>query len=99
FSASAMKRAITSVPPPAGKPTMILSVLSGRAVLARTIAGDAKAAPARVKAERRLVIFVTVRFSPLLYGTRLQASSGRSRGALLIFTDSGLDELPARPRR
>ena len=60
FSASAMKRAITSLPPPAGKPIRILSVLSGNAVSARAIAGEASAAPAKASAERRLSLITVV---------------------------------------
>ena len=49
FIASAMTRAITSVPPPAGKPTRIFSVLSGRAVSARPMAGAASGAAGQGK--------------------------------------------------
>jgi hypothetical protein len=61
FSASAMKRAITSDPPPAGKPTRIFKVLSGSAVSARPSAGAAKAAPPRSREVRRVMaLFILV---------------------------------------
>ena len=55
FSASAMKRAITSLPPPAGKPIRILSGLSGSAVSARAMAGPTKAAAAILRPVRRVI--------------------------------------------
>src|SRR5688500_3414105 len=60
LSGSARKRAMTSVPPPAGKPTRILSGLSGKPLCcARTAAsGAVTAAPARVSAERRVMLLV-----------------------------------------
>src|SRR5258708_10754309 len=61
FRASARKRAITSLPPPAGKPTRIFSDLSGRPVgWARTVDGVATAAAAIASVERRRVFFLFV---------------------------------------
>ena len=62
FSGSAIRRAITSVPPPAGKPTRIFSGLSGRPVCcARTLAasGAVSAAPV-IRMEVRRPIFLVV---------------------------------------
>src|SRR4029077_16829499 len=91
FRASAMKRAITSEPPPAGKPTRIFRVLSGSAVSARAREGAAKAPPPRASVARRVIALVI--FVPPVLGHKTPGEFGAFARRLAHFYRFGIGRI------